>query len=277
MSVSWMMLCVVACVATPTASRLHLVDMHPRRGPARHFLFRGNNPMTKGKSSFPRSELERMLREAAASECGTALPSVLRFVDLDLENPADPGYADEVAYWRNRTGSEGGLELWPTFGSVLEPKHTPLRESLVHSGKWAIAGHGDHLTERLLAVRAMLTNESAPPTILYVHCNAGCDRTGEFVGAYAMAHLGYNATTAMGEACRQCGRCPNYYATNSIGWFCLTLQYLHNRTDLGNCLDIAGCTFLGDCRAHSPTHPANPCPTDSTRGSSLATLERRET
>ena len=31
-------------------------------------------------------------------------------------------------------------------------------------------------------------------------------------------------TKAYGEACKQCGRCPNYYATQAIGWWCLTMQ-----------------------------------------------------
>ena len=32
------------------------------------------------------------------------------------------------------------------------------------------------------------------------------------------------------------------------------------RTDLGNCLDFEGCTFLGDCDAHGPTPLADACP-----------------
>ena len=289
-------------VDTPKPERLHLVDMWPRAAP-RHFLFRGNNPMTKGNSTFPLGSLKQMLHDAASNECGVALPETLRFVDLDLENPTDPGYKDEVDFWIGRT--DGALMKWATLGTLLDIHSTPFKDSLVSSGKWAIQGHGDHLTERLEATRAMLTNASAPPTVFYAHCNAGCDRTGEFIGACAhalrppslntlhivprpatplrlppaaslhrtagspyvgaradaMRYLGYNVTTAMGEACRQCGRCPNFYATNSIGWYCLTLRERFNLTHLGDCTDFAGCHYLGDCDAHNPTHPANPCPT----------------
>jgi|EP00966_Prymnesium_polylepis_P283578 hypothetical protein len=104
----------------------------------------------------------------------------------------------------------------------------------------------------------MLDNASSP-TVLYAHCNAGCDRTGEFIAAYGMTHLGYNVTTAYGEACRQCGRCPNYYSTSAIGWWCLTLQR-EGHTDLGDCLAFAGCKFLGDCEAHNATLALHPCP-----------------
>jgi hypothetical protein len=75
-----------------------------------------------------------------------------------------------------------------------------------------------------------------------------------------MSFLGYNATTAMGEACRQCGRCPNFFSTTSLMWWCLTLEDGGQHQSLGDCLDMAGCTYLGDCDAHNPTHPANACP-----------------
>ena len=91
-------------------------------------------------------------------------------------------------------------------------------------------------------LRALAENA---PTVMYVHCSAGCDRTGEFIGAYAMRYLGYNVTTAMGEACRQCGRCPNYFSSSALGWWCLTEK--QNRTDVGDCLDFAGCTLFKDC------------------------------
>ena len=246
---------------TPIASRLHLVDAYPRGTSQPHnFLFRGNNPMSKNNSTFPLSSLEKMLRDSSLQECAVAVPESIRFVDLFLENPTDPGYANEVTFWRDRT--DGDLIKYPTFGSLFVPWDTPLpfRTELIVNGTWAVQGHRDYLTERLAAVRSMLTNTSSPPTLFYAHCNAGCDRTGEFIAAYAMTFLKYNVTTAYGEACRQCGRCPNYYATNSIGWYCLTLQQLYNRTDLGDCLDFAGCKLFGDCDAHSPTKPANPCP-----------------
>lgn len=105
-----------------------------------------------------------------------------------------------------------------------------------------------------------------------------------------MSYLGYNVSTAMAEAgiagntslfslcCldplltlglapsllrrqaeRQCGRCPNFYASESIGWWCLTLQ-AQGRTDVGDCLDAFGCKYLGDCNVHGGTPLADACP-----------------
>ena len=236
--------------------KVHLIDTYPRIQP-HNYLFRGNNPVVDGTFNF--TALVNVMRQKAAAECGVALPEAFRFVDLSLENPTDPGYFQEKAFW-DANPRAGELDSYPTLGSLQDVKH-PVGDAdeLVKSGDWAIQGHADYLPERLAAVHASLTNTSGPPTIFYAHCNAGCDRTGEFFGAYAMSYLGYNVTTAMGEACKQCGRCPNYYATNSIGWWCLTLE-AQGRTDVGPCLDFASCKPLGDCTARNATPLEDDCP-----------------
>lgn len=240
-----------------TPSRVHLIDAYPRDRPV-NFLFRGNNPVSGGV--FNLTEVRAVVRTKAASECGVALPASFSLLDLDLENPTDPGYFAERAFWGDHP-ELGALEAWPTLGSVIEAKHTPasVRAALVSNGSWAVQGHADHLHERLNRTRAALLNTSGAPTVLFVHCNAGCDRTGEFVAAYALSVLGYNITTAYGEACKQCGRCPNYYATQAIAWWCLTERAARGAA-VGDCLDFEGCKFLGDCDAHGATPLADDCP-----------------
>eukprot|EP00466_Bigelowiella_natans_P006244 jgi/Bigna1/140900/aug1.59_g15608 len=212
--------------------RVHLVDMFPRQSLnaspniVRNYIFRGNNPVEDGQFAF--DKLLDTVRASASTECGVTLPEKFRVVDIDLENLSDPGQKTELDFWKNHP-ELGEVFSWPTLGTILDVKHTPFEKEVVS-------------------------------TVFYVHCNAGCDRTGEFIGSYMMSYLGYNATTAMGEDCRQCGRCPNFYATNAMGFWCLTLQERKERTNLGNCKDFAGCKYLGDCNAHNPTHPANPCP-----------------
>jgi len=242
--------------------RVHLVDMYPRTCPdggndcPRNYLFRGNNPVSNGVFNF--TALTDALRTAASGECGVKLPETFQFVDVDLENPTDKGYSVELKFWKQNP-TLGHAVTWPLLGSALEPKHTPGRDGLVKSGKWAVAGNADGLVKRLNETRTMLLNTTAAPTVMFAHCNAGCDRTGEFIGAYAMTYMGYNVTTAMGEGCRQCGRCPNYFASSAIGWWCLTLK-AQGRTDIGNCLDFCGCKLFKSCDAHNATHPAHPCP-----------------
>ena len=225
-----------------------------------NFLFRGNNPVTN--KVFNLTALIDVMRQQGAKECGVTLPAAFQVIDIDLENPTDPGYFSELTFWKAHRDA-GEVRGWPLLGSLLDAQHCggeAHRDALVKSGAWAIAKDADKLPSRLAAVRELLTNTSGPPRILFAHCNAGCDRTGEFIGSYAMRYLGYNATTAYGEACKQCGRCPNYYATNALKWWCLTLQEQEHVPGLGDCLDFAECKFLGACDAHSPTPLANACP-----------------
>ena len=78
-----------------TPSRVHLVDANASTST---FLFRGNNPVDGG--AFNLTGLDAAMR-AAAADCAVSLPSSYKLVDLDLENPTDPGYFAELGYWRS--------------------------------------------------------------------------------------------------------------------------------------------------------------------------------
>eukprot|EP00756_Hemistasia_phaeocysticola_P062132 Hpha_TRINITY_DN5555_c0_g1::TRINITY_DN5555_c0_g1_i1::g.93773::m.93773 len=246
-------------------SRVHLIDMYPRQCPdpntpcTRNYLFRSNNPMEDKAMNF--TKLVDFLRTAAGSECGVKLPESFLIVDVLLENPTDPGYYNELDFWKANPANGTAVKMM-TLGSAIDPD--PLsqneRDKLVASGKWAVEGDGDHLDDRLQTVNSMLKNVTqGAPKLFLAHCNAGCDRTGEFIGAYGMKYLGYNTTTMYGNAQKQCGRPPNYYATEAIKWYCLTLQS-QGVQGLGDCLTFAGCKAFGDCDAHNPTPSVNPCP-----------------
>ena len=268
---------VLASLSTATNAlnpeRVHLLSWYPERNPT-NFLFRGNNPTAVDAASlqgrsFNFSALIATLQQKAQSECAQTLPENFLFHDLNLENPTDPGFFAEAIYWKlheksGMLGTPRAPGVWTTLGSIEEPQRMPeaQRKARVANGSWAVGNHADHLAARLNATRSLLEDTSGPPRILYVHCNAGCDRTGEFIASYAMQYLQYNVTTAYAEGCKQCGRCPNFYATNAIAWWCLTLesQRLASPPGLGNCLDFASCKFLGDCTAKGGTPRAGDCP-----------------
>jgi hypothetical protein len=265
---SLLLLALIACADANgplDPKRVHLVDAYPKSNPT-NFFFRTNNPIAKG-ADFNFSSVIGILNEKAQAECNTTLPmSGFKVYDLDLENPTDPGFFKELEYWnkhpdQGQAGTDALPGAWMTLGSLLEPKYLPkvIRDAIIKNGTWAVQGKSDHLPERIAAARALITDTSGPPKIIFAHCNAGCDRTGEFIGAYALSHLGYNITTAYGEACKQCGRCPNYFATMALGWWCLTLQE-SGAIQSSNCLDFAGCTVFKDCDAHSPTPLTDDCP-----------------
>lgn len=98
---------------------------------------------------------------------------------------------------------------------------------------WAI----DQLPSRLAAVRSMILTPRPNPLVIYWHCEAGCDRTGEFSGAYYVTYENYNITGAFARDTLECGRAPNYFSQGALGWFCLSYEYV-NGVNIGDCLNF---------------------------------------
>ncbi|MCS5587651.1 MAG: hypothetical protein NZ697_04090 [Porticoccaceae bacterium] len=63
-------------------------------------------------------------------------------------------------------------------------------------------------------------------SIFYIHCNAGCDRTGEFIAAYRMTNNKLSCSEATDKNSAECGRPQNYYSVNGTYWYCKYLKSL---------------------------------------------------
>ncbi|GMI35397.1 hypothetical protein TeGR_g11524, partial [Tetraparma gracilis] len=90
--------------------------------------------------------------------------------------------------------------------------------------------------------------------VVLIHCNAGCDRTGEMVAAYRLrGGEGGGEDVApkdvYGMDVSECGRPPNYYSTHAIEWFCIERFYSSEEVDyeLDDCVGFATCKPFGDC------------------------------
>ena len=81
--------------------------------------------------------------------------------------------------------------------------------------------------------------------VIYVHCVAGCDRTGQFVASYRLQYDNNNVTDVYSMDCNECGRCPNRWSTVGIEWFCYCENLQFPNTLIGNCTHIANCKVLG--------------------------------
>jgi len=74
---------------------------------------------------------------------------------------------------------------------------------MANSSVWDI----DKIPERVVLLRQMLITKQSRPTVLYVHCTAGCDRTGEVVGSYRLKyHPEFNVTQMYALDVAECGR-----------------------------------------------------------------------
>ena len=164
-----------------------------------------------------------------ALAAGIPFPAKFFLHDISLNTVFDSGYSTEYAYWHGGAGTadKGSMLTW-TLGTagLLPPsgysaaKRAKMCLPTASDSVWKI----DLIPTRVEQLREMLATKTSVPTLHYVHCEAGCDRTGELSGAYMMK---YNAPTLPGSptppqwyAADNCsaGRYPNYYSTSALQW-----------------------------------------------------------
>jgi hypothetical protein len=190
--------------------------------------------------------------------------------DVSLDNDLNKGFAQEKEFWHAPGSAQyGSFTNWPLgTAGVLPPSSysEAKRRELLNSTVWKV----DQLPSRIDELHQMLVRPSPQlgrSTATLVHCTAGCDRTGEVIGAYRMvygglgsngAYLGRATTTQMYALdTSECGRSPNYWSTSALEWWCFELLYNRN-IGSGNCTGFASCEPL----QHG--QPCQPCTPNAT-------------
>jgi hypothetical protein len=220
-----------------------------------NFMFRGGMPIVDGQIAY--DELIGKFQAAATASGKTLPPQPYYIVDVSLVQVANCGndrtnIQIEFNYW-NTNPNLGQLRYWETDGIQIDPNdptlQQPFRDSLVSSvPSWL----PDNLDARVDQLHSWLQNGLPGvnmPVIVYVHCEGGCDRTGELSGAYGLKYLNmtWSQINDMNHAdcyggCTYFG-CGNFYAAH---WYCYWLNPSAGR-DLG-------CAAPATCNG-----PAPPC------------------
>ena len=241
--------CVLACTMHASSaldySRVWLVD-HVEGG---NYLFRGDMPINdtnKEDPTFAYDQLISYMRTRASSQ-GVTLPEDLYLVDVSLCNPFDGGYSAEVNYWKDGAhADQGELVQWPLgLAGIFPPCIYPedKRYSMANSSVWKV----DKVPSRIEILHGMLTQSFPKTAVIYVHCSAGCDRTGEVMGSYMMWYQNKNLTAMYAADTHECGRSPNYFSTSALEWFCYYVKDQRGDDALGNCCGFATCKLFKSC------------------------------
>jgi hypothetical protein len=250
-------------------STLRFIDEVPNLVGSTNLLFRGGMPVDNG--SFDLVGLD-----AAFHREHPKTPELYQYylVDVSLVFDGEDGLKAERDYFNYTKYPQnfniGQLVWWPTYGSLRCYYQTPAaeRDRLVRTfDEWV----PDTLIRRTETLRYMLDTAwtpgsspfnpgyNNPPYVFYVHCDGGCDRTSEMIGAYRLRYQGYNWLQMNEELpCRRpdpssvpAMGCSNYRA---LQWYAIWL----NRTfgfDLAPYGD-RGCYDGGS----KPWHPCSPFP-----------------
>lgn len=241
-------------------NRVHLVDAQYGNESSftNSFLFRGNAPLVNKSKEFAYTEMMSYMREraTAANYSFPASNDDVYLIDITFENVFDGGFEVESEFWSNPSNSvKGHYEQWELLGAVLwaNDLSTAEQDKMIRDGDiWK----EDKLPSRVQLMRKMLLG--GPPAgykvlAVYVHCAGGCDRTGEFVGAYRMSFFHtpeLRPIYAMDVS--ECGRAPDYFASGALGWYCLQWNLFNSTSGeppMPDCLDAYTCKPFGSCNA----------------------------
>jgi len=228
----------ITCVSSDTIDPKKIVLMDYNRQ-LNNFLFRGNEPKTTNSSGdFFAYDLLYDYLNALASSHGLIFPAKYYFIDLKLyyfENISRDMSLERDFFIANP--NLGKFAPQQILGDISSPNIVPgpIMESLARSlDGW----QKDKLT-RLIPYINQLLNSPGPqslPVIIYVHCECGCDRTGEVSGSYAMKFLGWTFQAALKWDESIAGRfiLPNHKF--AMEWYCEYLRFVEGKS-VGPCDD----------------------------------------
>lgn len=203
--------------------RVHQVSANATTG---HRLFRGNAPING--STF---EIEP-LRAALAAAASSPLPARYRIIDVSLMN--DLAEHDALEVERNHWAShadDGAFVHHPVYGSLSSPLDYP---SSVRRRVERVPGL-DRMEQLELRLQQLLTTPDASglPCMIYVHCRAGRDRTGQVIAAWRLRFEGISYLAALGEANRVAQRNIVRYSRYGLMWYAFDCQDHRGITTIG--------------------------------------------
>lgn len=227
-----------------------------------NYLFRGNSPILNDTTFGYDTLVSYFQKRIADANLTFPKNNQFYFIDISLDNLFDgKDYIIEQKFWA-RKGNEsnfGILQHWPilTSASLATPKMVPdydIWEKVCNSGDLWLA---DQIPARISFAHSLLSTKRSDnvPVIMYVHCEGGCDRTGEFVATYRlkyggtnMDNINKNITQIYDLDVTECGRAPDYFSTTSIEWYCVCYRIDTGDYSIGECTEIADCKYAGSCQ-----------------------------
>ena len=222
-------------------NKVHLVDEFDGS-----YLFRGNEPLVgDGKDrQFAYAELTSEVNQILKQRGHKPLEAdKFEIIDISLLNRSSDDYdlKIEKAFFEENP-DKGKFIHWPLLMvDELIPAKQSSREKIVRmlpdktflrvleKGTMSFLIHQNRKTyQHVLKLKQLLEDygnrSDGKLTIFYVHCNAGCDRTGEFIAAYRMTNNKLLCSEATNKNTAECGRPQNYYSVNGTYWYCEYLK-----------------------------------------------------
>lgn len=163
-----------------------------------NYLFRGGLPLINNEKTFNYQGLKQTIIEAG-NAVGISVPKNFFIIDvnlLNIENRADRNRIFVEHQFFQTHPTLGFIQVWGMNGTGLQATDPKLAGCRIYLGHHLDSWLRDGLGSRIEKVRQWLTGDQAKsrittdlPIVNFVHCAAGCDRTGEFIGAYYLRYM----------------------------------------------------------------------------------------
>ena len=190
-----------------------------------NYIFRGNMPVLN--ESFSYKELIGNLGEVLQKQNMTFPSSNFYMLDVTYVNSYLPGEEEDLSieekFWEANP-AKGRILHWPIIGSALRP---PGNEDVV---KGVVKNYIEHSEDRLdlkiPELHSLLNTEFSDSSwVIYSHCEAGVDRTGEMSGAYYMQYLDMSFQDALKVDDSIIKRDMYEVSRNALQWYCYYLKF----------------------------------------------------
>lgn len=188
-----------------------LVHTDPATG---NRLFRGNMPI-QGKV-FQYDDLVSAMK----AESSGSLPEDFVIVDVSLINHFVPGERAhlkvEQRFWKDNP-AKGWLIHHPVYGALTSPNLYPVHERK----RLERLPNIDHLDALIDQLHVLLTQPGpkGAPLLIYVHCEAGKDRTGETIASFGMKYLGQSYRDVLDAATALAERDISRFSKHELQWY----------------------------------------------------------
>eukprot|EP00035_Acanthoeca_spectabilis_P008415 m.153438 g.153438 ORF g.153438 m.153438 type:complete len:229 (-) comp14349_c0_seq6:245-931(-) len=194
-----------------------------------NWLFRGNEPVING--SFAMSALRSSLAFAARSS-GKILPDNFTITDISFLNPSEQSDENVESKYFKGNPTAGKFINWVVVGDLTAPPvkdKALLKEMATKFRSW----DHDDLPHRMDELHEYMTEPPASlPQVIYMHCEAGTDRTGEISGTYYLKWLNMTLPQALAVNNHIQNRDMSKYSLYALEWFCWFLTFGENRAGL---------------------------------------------
>ena len=208
--------------------RVHLVAYNEQTG---NYLFRGNMPLNS--ETFAYDELLGIMNVRSQEELGALLPESVKIIDVSLVNSIEKSEKRHLEKERSffaQNPELGEVINRPIYGIPISVRHTHRKWRKHFSKKWG----KDKLESLINNLSTWLNKNQDIPVIIYVHCEAGFDRTGEVIAAYQLRFQGKSYHEAYQNAVEVAGRNISSFSKHGLQWYAYYLREVTRLPTIGD-------------------------------------------